>query len=52
MNSKQSKALRRAIREQYPNIDKGMAKKLFREGKRQFNSLTANEKGQDVINID
>ena len=31
MNSKQAKALRKAIREQYPNVDKSVFKKLFRE---------------------
>lgn len=51
MNTKQCKQLRKAIREQYPNIDKSVFKKLFKEGKRQFESLPANEKGKDIIEI-
>lgn len=51
MNSKQAKALRKAIREQYPNVDKSVFKKLFKEGKKQFESLTSKEKGAEVIKI-
>lgn len=51
MNSKACKQLRKAIREQYPNIDKSVFNKLFKEGKKQFESLTADEKGKDIIEI-
>ncbi len=51
MNAKQAKQLRKAIREQYPNMDEGMQKKIFKEGKRQFESLSHLEKGKPVIEI-
>ena len=51
MNTKQCKSLRKAIREQHPNINKSMFKKLFKEGKRQFESLPSKERGQDIIEI-
>lgn len=51
MNSKQAKALRKAIKEQYPNIDKSVFKKLFKEGKKQFESLSSQEKGREIIEI-
>ncbi len=51
MNSKAAKQLRKAIDEQYPNMDAGMKKKIFKEGKRQFNNLSHIEKGKPVIEI-
>lgn len=51
MNSKAAKQLRKAIEEQYPNLDKSMKKKIFKEGKRQFEKLNSEEKGKNVIEI-
>ncbi len=51
MNSKACKQLRKAIDEQYPNLDKSMKKKIFKEGKKQFEALSSQEKGKDVIEV-
>lgn len=51
MNSKAAKQLRKAIDEQYPNLDKNMKKKIFKEGKKQFEMLNHKEKGKDVIEV-
>ena len=51
MNAKACKAPRREIKQQYPNADKSVKKRLFKEGCRQFKFLTAKEKGEDVIEI-
>jgi hypothetical protein len=51
MNSKACRELRKAIEEQYPNLNKSMKKKIFKEGKKQFEILSPKEKGQDIIEI-
>jgi len=51
LNAKAAKQLRKAIEEQYPNLDKNMKKKIFKEGKKQFEILSPNEKGKDIIEI-
>lgn len=51
MNAKACRELRKTIDEQYPNLDKSMKKKIFKEGKRQFEALNSHEKGKDVIEV-
>jgi len=51
VNRKACKELRKAIREQYPNLDPKMQKHIFKEGKRQFLNLSHVEKGKPVIEI-
>jgi hypothetical protein len=51
MNAKQIKSLRKAIKQQYPNADESVIKKLVKEGKKQFSSLSHKEKGADEIHI-
>jgi len=51
MNTKACRELRKTIEEQYPNLDKSMKKKIFKEGKRQFEKLNSKEKGQNIIEV-
>lgn len=51
MNAKACRELRKTIDEQYPNLDKNMKKKIFKEGKKQFEMLNHKEKGKDVIEV-
>ena len=51
MNSKQCRSLRKAIKEQYPNADSSVIKKIYKEGKRQYKNTNNIESNNNVIVI-
>lgn len=51
MNAKQVKELRKAIRQQHPNVDESVFKKIYKQAKKQYKSLNSKEKSKDIIEI-
>ena len=51
MNSKQCRSLRRAIKEQYPDVDPSVLKKIYKEGKRQYKNTSNIQRNNNVIVI-
>jgi hypothetical protein len=49
MNSKQAKALRKAINEQFPNKTANEKKQIYKDGKKQFAELNHTEKGGLIV---
>lgn len=51
MNTKQARELRKAIREQYPNINESVFRRIYKEAKKQYKSLNSENKSKDIIEI-
>lgn len=51
MNTKQARELRKAIKEQHPNINESTFKRIYKEAKKQYKNLNEEDKSKDVIEI-